>query len=312
MLLRLRCCLWDVTKVKTVAGMTMSDHTGFSKPYFIVTWVELGISIIFLSVRCYTAFKILHRVGTDLYLALATFALGIGSTSMIAAGAANGLGVSEVYLTLEERRYALLFGWINQLLALLAIGLGKITIVLFLEQIQGYRTHLRTFTLWFLAGSNMVINLIVAVLALVQCEPPRRLWNEEIPGVCPGKKRVQIFGYIQGAWSAFCDFALALYPMLLFVRVRAFSIATRVGLCGLMGCGIVGLCNCQDYTAVILDEAGKRNKTEMWVVFIVSCIPPTKVFFKRAFTFALKKITNGSTLVPFDECSRGVAPDLSI
>jgi hypothetical protein len=118
--------------------------------------------------------------------------------SMITAGAANGLGVSEVYLTLEERRYALLYGWINQFLALIAIGLGKVTIVLFLEQIQGYRTRLRTFTLWFLAGSNMAINLIVAVLALVQCEPPQRLWNEEIPGVCPGKKRVQILGYIQG------------------------------------------------------------------------------------------------------------------
>lgn len=53
--------------------MIIADNTGFSKPYFIVTWVELGVSTLFLSARCYTAFRILHYVANDLYMALATF-----------------------------------------------------------------------------------------------------------------------------------------------------------------------------------------------------------------------------------------------
>lgn len=118
--------------------------------------------------------------------------------SMITAGAANGLGVTETLLTSEQQYFALLYGWLSQFLALIAIGLAKVVIVVFLEQIQGYHTRYRTFTLWFLAGSNLLVNCIAAVLAMIQCDPVRKLWDEDIPGVCPGRKRIQIFGYIQG------------------------------------------------------------------------------------------------------------------
>lgn len=121
--------------------------------------------------------------------------------SMITAGAANGLGVPQFSLTLEQRGYALLYGWVSQVLALLSIAAGKVTIVLFLERIQGYRTRLRAFVLWFLAGSNLIVNVIAAVLVLIQCDPPAKLWNEALAGVCRGRERIQIFGYIQG-----CEF----------------------------------------------------------------------------------------------------------
>lgn len=121
---------------------------------------------------------------------------------MITAGAANGLGVSQVYLTLEQRGYALLYGWVSQVLALISIGAGKVAIVLFLERIQGYRTRPRAFTLWFLAGSNLIVNVIAAVLVLIQCDPPEKLWNEALAGACRGRGRIQIFGYIQG-----CEFS---------------------------------------------------------------------------------------------------------
>lgn len=41
------------------------------------------------------------------------------------------------------------------------------------------------------------------------------------------------------AYSAFVDFALALYPVLIFAKVQAFSISTRIGLCVLMGFGVM-------------------------------------------------------------------------
>lgn len=117
---------------------------------------------------------------------------------MITAGAAHGLGMSQIYLTLEQQHYALLYGWLSQFLALIAIGMGKLAIVAFLEQIQGGISRYRTFTLWFLAGSNLIVNVIAAVLAMVECNPVQKLWDEDIPGDCRGRKRIQIFGYVQG------------------------------------------------------------------------------------------------------------------
>lgn len=53
--------------------MALATHTGFSKPFFIVTWVEFGVSIGLIIARCYTATRIIHHVAGDLYLTLATF-----------------------------------------------------------------------------------------------------------------------------------------------------------------------------------------------------------------------------------------------
>lgn len=122
--------------------------------------------------------------------------------AMLTVGAAHGLGLPRSHLTPEDILSALLFGWVNQLLALVAIGLSKIAIVVFLLRIEGFHTPTRTFFLWFIAGSNLVVNCIAAILALVQCSPIQKLWNEGIPGECSARKRVQIFGYVQG-----CEFS---------------------------------------------------------------------------------------------------------
>ncbi|KAL4979024.1 hypothetical protein BDW66DRAFT_128384 [Aspergillus desertorum] len=216
---------------------------------------------------------------------------GAASMVMLTLAAQAGLGVRQPVLSMAEGRYALLFGWLNQFFALIAIGLGKLTIVAFLQKTQGYHTLFRTVLLWTLAGSNFVVNCIAAALLLVQCDPVQKLWASSLPGECPGRKRIQIFGYVQGAWSAFCDFALALFPVLLFARIRTISIPTRIGLSLLMGSGVVaGACTIvktirlsrlttfTDATHQLANVIA-WNQSEMWVVFIVSCLPPTKVFF---------------------------------
>ncbi|KAL6230553.1 hypothetical protein BDW75DRAFT_234306 [Aspergillus navahoensis] len=285
--------------------MNESSHTGFDKPYFIVTWVEFVIAIFLLAARCYTALRIVKYVARDLPLAILTFVFGAASMVMLTLAAQAGLGVPEPVLNMTEGRYALLFGWLNQFLALIAIGLGKLTIVAFLQQIQGYHTLFRTVLLWTLAGSNFVVNCIAAVLLIVQCDPVQKLWDSSLPGECPGRRRIQIFGYVQGTWSAFCDFALALFPVLLFARIRAISVPTRIGLSLLMGSGVVpiGACYCVESVSLTVNYAMcpylglawsdiHPCRSEMWVVFIVSCLPPTKVFFASACKGGAKSLSS--------------------
>ncbi|KAL3471899.1 hypothetical protein BJX99DRAFT_262829 [Aspergillus californicus] len=212
----------------------MSTHsvTGFHRPYFIVTWVEFSIAILLIVARCYTSLRIVKYVARDLPLAIATFVFGAASMVMLTIAAEEGLGGDDtVLLTSPHGSHAILFGWLNQFLAVIAIGFGKLTIAAFLQQIQGsYHTKFRTVLLWSLAATNFVLNCIAAVLMMVQCDPAQKLWNDAIPGSCAGRKRLQIFGYAQG----------------------------------------------DQLRGVIV-----WNQTEMWVVFIVSCLPPTKVFFAR-------------------------------
>lgn len=117
---------------------------------------------------------------------------------MITLAASHGLGISEEHLSLNQQKNALMFGWTSQYLALVAIGLAKLAIVAFLVQIHGYSTRYRTAFLWFLAGSNLIVNIIAMVLAVVQCLPVTRLWDKTLPGSCSGRERLQIFEFIQG------------------------------------------------------------------------------------------------------------------
>ncbi|GES63676.1 hypothetical protein ATEIFO6365_0007036300 [Aspergillus terreus] len=222
--------------------MTTEGYDGFHRPFFIVCWIEFIVAILLLCARCYTAFRIVHRITVDFYLAVGTFILGVGSMSMLTVAAAYGLGVTMALLSHNQRQSALMYGWINQFIALFAIGVGKLAIVSFLTRVQGYQTRFRAIALWTLAASNLLVNIITVILIIVQCSPVERLWDAQILGQCPGRIRIKIFGYFQ-AYSAFVDFALALYPILIFSRVQAFSIPTRIGLCVLMGCGLAaGAC----------------------------------------------------------------------
>ncbi|KAI2833333.1 hypothetical protein CBS133816_698 [Aspergillus niger] len=286
-------CIGDL--VQSAPSMSDEHPNGFGQPFFIVTWAEFGLAIIFMIARGVAASKLIHNVTMDCYLAIVTFVLGAASMAMITVGATYGLGRPQDMLSFNQSKMALLYGWVNQLIALVAIGLGKLTIVAFLEQVQGYQTKARSIFLWSVAGSNLVLNCIAAILMMLQCSPRRMLWEAYAKGNCPYRSRIQIFGYIQGPWSAFCDFALALYPVSFLARVHAFSIATRIGLCILMGFGVVaGACaivkTVQLTVLTKIHDPSQQigtvivwNQTEMWVVFIVSCIPPTKVFFKHIY-----------------------------
>ncbi|KAE8137570.1 hypothetical protein BDV38DRAFT_282816 [Aspergillus pseudotamarii] len=118
--------------------------------------------------------------------------------AMVIVGAAYSLGTPSATLKTNDDKDALLFGWTNQFLALVAIGLGKVALVVFINHLQKHEVKYKRVFLWFIAGSNFIVNMIAAVLVSVQCSPAKKLWDERIPGHCPGRKGVQVFGYIQG------------------------------------------------------------------------------------------------------------------
>lgn len=145
-------------------------------------------------------------------------------------------------LSPEERIASIKWSWMNQALSILAIALGKLAIVAFLQQIHGPEHRGRVVMLWGVAISNLIINAITIGMIFTQCTPREKLWNEEVPGTCDGRLRNQNTAYFQGSWSAMCDLILALYPVVFFWKVR-LNMRVRFGLCILMGLGIIA-CAC--------------------------------------------------------------------
>lgn len=119
------------------------------------------------------------------------------SMVMLTIGAAYGLGQHFSNLDAQQAYLAVMYGWINLALALVAIGLGKIAIIVFILQIQGYYEPRRSAFLWFMGASTLGINVITVILIFTQCLPIQAIWNTNIRGSCQRRDLVKNFGIFQ-------------------------------------------------------------------------------------------------------------------
>ena len=114
-------------------------------------------------------------------------------TLSVHSGLAQHIGT----LTPDNITWTLLYSWINQILAIFAIGVGKLAIVAYLVQIATVNKF-HAWVLWFFAVTNLLINIVTVGLILAQCSPLQKLFNDSIPGNCDGRGLNQHFAYFQG------------------------------------------------------------------------------------------------------------------
>ena len=96
-----------------------------------------------------------------------------------------------------------LWSWMGQIVAIQGIGFGKIAVIAFLLRIQdrtnSYKNKMLVYLLWFIAISNVIININQAVMILLQCAPVHKLWDLMVPGTCDHIKRTNHVAYFQGS-----------------------------------------------------------------------------------------------------------------
>lgn len=134
------------------------------------------------------------------------------------------------------------WNWIVQPFGILTLPVGKISVVLLLERIMGQTTIWRRWFLWVNMALFTASMVVSSILSFAQCNPPRALWSE-VPGSVCLKPSIQAnFATFTCAYSSFLDFLLALIPIT-FVRRLRMSIQTKIGLCVLLGMGVLsGIC----------------------------------------------------------------------
>lgn len=121
---------------------------------------------------------------------------------MLTVACASGLGNHITSLTAVQAVKALQWSWFGQILAIQAIGFGKIAVIAFLLRIQdranSRKARILVYFLYFIGLSNVIININQAVLILTSCSPAARLWDQGLPGTCNQIARTNYVGYFQG------------------------------------------------------------------------------------------------------------------
>ena len=207
---------------------------------------------------------------------------------------------------------ALTYTWVAIYLTFVAIALGKFAVIAFILSLQGITYHRQRLSLYFLALSNITINVILVLFLAFRCSP---VANQFILGAtlkCTGSfAAARGLGYFAGcklpptpfpkvislmpcpAWNATTDLFLAAYPIYLFYNLK-IDLHVKTGiLCvmslGLVACGVACV-KTKDLTYVVDTEHLSYqlycilnwSYAEVWCVIITCSIPPLWPLVKRA------------------------------
>jgi len=161
------------------------------------------------------------------------------SQTLLTVSTANGIGQHIWNLTIHDISVSLKFYWTSACVGVFAIAFAKIAIIALLIGIQGPSQRKRRYCLHFLWITNVLFAIALTALIYTQCNPTAKIWDVTIiEGNCNLRPYAMRVGYAQGAWAAFTDIILAIYPIFIAWDLQT-SLRMKVGFCVLMSGGLV-------------------------------------------------------------------------
>ncbi|TKX24678.1 hypothetical protein C1H76_3287 [Elsinoe australis] len=258
------------------------------------TWPQTVLGIMVILLRCIFAGTKNGRWRWDCYWAVFALCLSVTAQIFLTLGCIEGIGEHIWDLSsLTQAGYAIRWYWISALTCIWAVTFAKVAIVSLLLSVWcPWQTKRRIFlhVVWI---SNVIWTAVQTYLTFSQCNPRERIWNYGITtGDCNLRPLALNWGYFIGAWSVMTDIVLALYPILIMRDIKADR-KTKIGFCLLMSGGFISAIASVMRTWYLYKMTLNFDTThdslasticgssELWLILILSSIPPLKPFFLR-------------------------------
>ncbi|KAJ4174290.1 hypothetical protein NW754_004705 [Fusarium falciforme] len=159
---------------------------------------------------------------------------------------------------------ALLYLLCAQSVVSMAIGMGKVTVAVFLLRIVTASWH-RWF-LWFCIASMMILSIFLSIAVFAQCTPVESIWNPLLIDQKVCYLSLTVVAFIDCAYAAAMDFALAGFPWIALRGLKmkrkerisiciSLSLGVFAGVCGVIRTsGLEVLSNSRDYLYATSDS----------------------------------------------------------
>ncbi|KAL4997403.1 hypothetical protein BDV10DRAFT_195125 [Aspergillus recurvatus] len=252
-----------------------------------VLWGLTGFTIVVVAARMFIRGKMLRSFGPDDWLIAFSMTMGIVYCAITTANIAIGYGKHAYVLDTETVEKASFLNSLSFLFGIISFSAPKLAVAAMLNRILNPSLGQKA-AIWGLTGLGAVISGICIIVLFTMCDPPRALWQTSL--VVAGKatcRDVWIlinYAIFTGAYSAFIDLYLAIYPAFVLMKLH-MSLRKRLALCAALGLGAIasamavvkctqvkGLADKSDYTYGTADLVLWTN-VESDVVIIASCIP---------------------------------------
>ncbi|KAF2229477.1 hypothetical protein EV356DRAFT_438012, partial [Viridothelium virens] len=257
-----------------------------------VAWAFFVVATVVMALRFYTGWFITRRLRWDFHWAVITYILATVNACFFTISASWGVGNHSDVLNKQDIVNAGRWQWIGLPLGVIAPGTGKLAIVAFILQLQGRTNFRKSLVLHVIAWSNMIFDILQCIMIYQQCDPPRKLWDEGVPGNCRLLHTGTSIGVFVGSFSAASDLALAIYPLFIFWDLN-MSWKKKLSLWGLFLGGVVASIAAIIKTVNVLTIRTAADKTyatsplliwsmvEFWLIILVGSIPPLRPLFLK-------------------------------
>ncbi|CAJ2500227.1 Uu.00g030800.m01.CDS01 [Anthostomella pinea] len=268
------------------AGLPPDDDKGVG--LVVTAWALGAAGTILLSMRMYTRAFIVRKIGRDDWTMVLSVILALITNIVVTLMVHYGVGRHTVFLTEEQRVRAVFYIWLSVPFSPGSAAVGKISIAFLLMRLMN-RDRRREAFLWTLIALLIIVNMLLIIITFAECRPVTFLWDRVgtvAHGTCWSPTVQQDYGYFQGAFSAFSDLVLALFPITILWNLQ-LPFRSKLVIGFLMSLGVVATVAAAVKT-VELNNLATMDFTwdavelvywflaENWIIIICACVPTIK------------------------------------
>ncbi|KAH6669670.1 hypothetical protein F5X68DRAFT_194655 [Plectosphaerella plurivora] len=193
------------------------------------------VCTLFTAARLWVRGKILGRLHADDWLVVASVISIWVSVAIAFVAVEHGNGRHLEALNQKQQETVVFWTLVGFPFGILSFGLPKLAVVALLTRIMN-PSRMHKAILWTMTLGCNVLLVLNALFLLGRCQPAESQWNFDIEGTCWDPRVLVIYAIVTGAYSAFIDFYLAVYPALTLSRLQ-MKRKKKIGLMIALGIG---------------------------------------------------------------------------
>ncbi|KAF6220060.1 hypothetical protein HO133_003885 [Letharia lupina] len=183
------------------------------------------LSVVLVTLRFGTRIWIVKRLGHPI------------GTALVVVQLSYGFGRPAYYLSPHQFREFSKYAYGEWLQTFATLTFTKVSICLFLLRITVTKASIRPLQAAVII--LIVSNIVLSLVWIFQCTPyVDKAWDDKKPGKCFSKGQLERIIISQALISIISDFFLSAFPILILRKVQ-ISFRSKIGLCLLMGLGVI-------------------------------------------------------------------------
>ncbi|KAJ5237748.1 hypothetical protein N7489_007839 [Penicillium chrysogenum] len=269
-------------------SMTDVAKTGEKGPEMMaVMWTMTALATLLVIARLCIRQRMLRNFGFDDWLIGASMIFGLIFVATATVSVTYGYGQHMSNLDPKTVEPALMWNMISFIFGIISFAIPKLAVAALLHRILN-PSLIQRITVWGLVILVAIIALINILIYVTMCNPPRALWKPSMilkgEATCRDVWILINYATFNGAFSAFVDLFLAIYPGVVLFKLQ-MSLRKKIALTAALGLGSIAAATAMVKCAQIKGLADQTDPTfstvplvvwtnvEANVVVIAACIP---------------------------------------